>query len=109
MSRKKRIEQLEGFLNNSPDDAFLNYALAMEFIGDADDLKARDILEKLIKSNPGYTATYYHLGKLLERAGEDEVAIKVYERGIKITRQNGEQHALSELQSALNEMQNPDW
>jgi uncharacterized protein HemY len=109
MSREKRIEQLSAYLKNSPDDTFLNYALAMEFVSAGADEKARETLEKLTKNSPEYTATYYHLGKLLERAGENEEAVRIYQTGIDITRQNREQHALSELQSALNELQNPDW
>ncbi|HMP88159.1 MAG TPA: hypothetical protein PKE63_12840, partial [Lacibacter sp.] len=53
---------------------------------------------------PGYVGSYYHLGKLLERAGEAEEAVRCYERGMEQARLKGEQHALNELRAAWEEL-----
>jgi tetratricopeptide (TPR) repeat protein len=100
-----RIEQLLTFLKESPEDAFLNYALATEYVGLGDDDKAEDIFRTLLEKHPDYIATYYHLGKLLERKAAKEEAILIYEKGIEIAKKSGERHSLSELQSALLELQ----
>jgi hypothetical protein len=50
-------------------------------------------------------ATYYHLGKLLERKGEREAALAIYAEGIAVATRTQEQHALSELQSAKLELE----
>jgi tetratricopeptide (TPR) repeat protein len=100
-----RIEQLLVFLKDSPEDAFLNYALATEYVGLGDDDKAELIFRTLLDKHPDYIATYYHLGKLLERKAEKEEAILIYEKGIEKAKKSSERHSLSELQSALLELQ----
>lgn len=97
----KRIAQLQEFLQDTPNDAFLNYALAIEYVGLEKDDLAQPIFEKLIATQPEYTATYYHLGKLLERDEKKDDAENIYKQGIAITMKNREQHALAELQNAL--------
>lgn len=100
-----RIEQLQAFLKDSPDDAFLNYALATEHVSAGDDAQAEEIFKNLLTTHPGYIATYYHLGKLLERKGQKEAAMDIYRAGIEKAKQTGERHSLSELQSALLELE----
>lgn len=100
-----RKEQLLKFLESSPDDAFLNYALAQEYISEGNDTDAEKLFNRLIEIHPTYSATYYHLGKLLERRLQTEEAKGVYRTGIETAKQNGEQHAVAELQSALLELE----
>jgi hypothetical protein len=45
------------------------------------------------------------LGKLLERKTDKESAISIYEKGIEKAKKIGERQSLSELQSALLELQ----
>lgn len=101
MTENKRIAQLQDFLRDTPNDAFLNYAIAIEYVGMEKDDIAQPIFEKLADTQPEYTATYYHLGKLYERVNRKDDAETVYKKGIAITMKNREQHALSELQNAL--------
>ena len=100
-----RIEQLEIFLLETPNDAFLNYALATEYVSMGDDEKAEFIFRDLLEKNPDYVATYYHLGKLLERKQQKNEAMDIYRIGIEKAKAKGEQHSLSELQSALLELE----
>jgi len=44
--------------------------------------------------------TYYHLGKLFERAEDFELASDVYEKGMKIADALGDKHAYGELRGA---------
>ena len=99
-----RIKQLEDFLQKEPDDSFLNYALAIEYIGINEKSKAKDIFENIIKRDPDYTATYYHLGKLFQEEKNVDRAEEIYQEGIRLTRMRKEQHKLAELQTALNNM-----
>lgn len=105
MSRK---EQLLSFLKESPEDSFLNYALAQEFIGEGNDTEAEKIFISLLSNDPEYTATYYHMGKLLERKAQKDDAMDMYRKGIVMAKKKGEQHTLSELQSALLELEYDD-
>jgi tetratricopeptide (TPR) repeat protein len=99
-----RIEKLNAFLKESPDDCFLNHALALEFVKAGKDTEARLFFEKNLDFDPGYVATYYHLAKLLERAGEQQQAIAIYEQGMQVAKKAGDMHAYSELQSAYEDL-----
>lgn len=101
---KDRIEKLNQFLAQSPNDCFLNHALALEYIKIGDDLKAKDLFEKNISNDVNYVATYYHLGKLLERLQEKEQAIQVYESGMKVAKQIGDNHTYNEIQAAYEDL-----
>lgn len=103
-----RLDQIHAFLKESPDDAFLNYALAQEYISAGNDSEAEILFSKLLRLHPEYIATYYHFGKLLERKSLTEEAMEMYRKGIVIAKENKEQHSLSELQSALLELEYGD-
>jgi tetratricopeptide (TPR) repeat protein len=95
-----RIEKLSKFLSESPNDPFLHHALALEYIKEGLDEQATHHFYKNINDSPQYVATYYHLGKLLERAGTTAEAIDVYERGMLQARSAGDMHSYNELQTA---------
>lgn len=99
-----RIEKLQEFLRNSPEDSFLRHALALEYIKIGDDGNAREVFEQLLKHDPAYIGSYYHLAKLLERTGESDQAISVYERGMEEAKKAGDNHALGELKAAYEDL-----
>jgi Tfp pilus assembly protein PilF len=95
-----RIEKLTDFLKDSPADAFLNHALALEYVKDGDEQNAKKHFELNLSNDPAYVATYYHLGKLLERIGLQDEAIKVYETGMVQAKLAKDMHSYNELQGA---------
>lgn len=99
-----RIPRLLEFLKATPNDPFLIHALALEWIKKGDDAQAKDLFEKNRHSAPDYVATYYHLGKLLERQGQMEEAAKIYEEGLAAARKAGDNHSFNELRGALDEI-----
>jgi Tfp pilus assembly protein PilF len=100
----ERIEKLKEFLRASPTDSFLQHALALEYIKTGEDAAARLLFEEILFREPGYIGSYYHLARLLERAGEQELAISWYERGMAAAKTAGEEHAYNELQTAYEEL-----
>jgi len=100
----ERIEKLKEFLKANPADSFVQHALALEYIKLGDDVTARTLFEELLKRDPGYIGSYYHLAKLLERNDETGEAIKWYERGMEVAQKAGEKHAFGELRSAYEEL-----
>jgi Tfp pilus assembly protein PilF len=100
----ERINRLKTFLKNTPDDCFLNHALALEYVKQGDDTDARVCFEKNLHTDADYVATYYHLGKLLERAGAQQDAIPVYEKGMEIAKKAGDMHTYNELQGAYEDL-----
>lgn len=99
-----RIEKLVAFLKDAPDDCFLNHALALEYIKLGKDMEAQLLFEKNHAFDPSYVATYYHLGKLYERNGATEAALKTYEEGMKIAKAAGDQHSYNELQGVYEDL-----
>ena len=99
-----RIEKLKEFLLADPHDAFLNHALAMEYISIGDDPAARHLLEEVLERDPAAIGSYYQLGRLLERTGETALALQWYEKGMAAARAAGEQRAYNELQAAYEEL-----
>jgi Tfp pilus assembly protein PilF len=99
-----RIAQLMAFLEKTPEDNFLQHALALEYIKIGREQEARTLFEVLLQRDPSYIGSYYHLAKLLERTGDTEQAVLWYERGMEAAKKAGDSHALGELRSAYEEL-----
>ncbi len=100
----ERIEKIQSFLKNAPNDSFLNHALALEYVKAGDEQSAMKHFEQNLAHDPAYVGTYYHLGKLLERVGERERAITIYEQGMKQAKTANDMHSYSELQNAYEDL-----
>jgi Tfp pilus assembly protein PilF len=96
----EKIEKLRSFLAVSPADSFLNHALALEYIKQGNDEEARQIFIGILEREPGYVGSYYHLGRLLERMGEIDLAKTWYEKGMAVAENQGDKHAFNELRAA---------
>lgn len=99
-----RIDKLKEFLQASPQDSFLQHALALEYIKQGQDAEARNLFEAILQRDPNYIGSYYHLAKLLERTGEEALAVAWYEKGMAAAKAAGENHAYGELRSAYEEL-----
>jgi Tfp pilus assembly protein PilF len=78
--------------------------LALEYIKLGNDTEAKELFVKNMSYDPGYVATYYHLAKLLERIGDRDGAVKVYEDGMQAAKKANDNHSYSELQSAYEDL-----
>jgi Tfp pilus assembly protein PilF len=100
----ERIEKLKEFLKTDPSDSFLKHALALEYIKIGNDSDAKKLFESVIVNDPHYVGTYYHFARLLERNGDKQGAIKVYEQGMEETKLAGDNHAYGELKTAYEDL-----
>lgn len=101
MDRKLQLLEM---LQTTPHDSFLQHALALEHIKNGEDEAAKVVLTGLLKHDPGYTGSYYHLAKLLERTGDTNSALDWYRKGMDATQAAGEKRAYNELRSAYEEL-----
>lgn len=99
-----RIEKLKEFLRTDPNDSFSKHALALEYIKLGDDVTARGLLEEVLAFDPASVGSYYQLGKLLERTGETDLALRWYKKGMEAARAAGERRAYNELQAAYEDL-----
>lgn len=103
-----RLKQLLTFHEEDPDDSFVRFALAAEYVklGRLDE--GLEMFEDLRTHDPRYVGTYYHLGKLYERLDRPDDAADAYRAGMSMAMELTDFHARSELQSALLELESLD-
>jgi Tfp pilus assembly protein PilF len=99
-----RIARLKEFLVANPVDNFIQHALALEYVKVGDDAEARKLFEAILERDENYIGSYYHLARLLERNGEQESALRWYEKGMLKAKEAGDGHAYNELQAAYEDL-----
>jgi Tfp pilus assembly protein PilF len=100
----ERIDKLKEFLAASPEDSFLQHALALEYVKIDNDAEAKKLFTAILEREPDYVGSYYHLGKLLERTNEISLAIITYEKGMAAAKKAGDNHSYNELQGAYEDI-----
>ncbi len=100
-----RVEKLKEFMKISENDSFLQHALALEYIKAGDNEEALKLFNEILKREPAYIGSYYHLGKVLEKMGDNAQALRVYERGMEVAREINDRHSYNELHSAYEELE----
>jgi tetratricopeptide (TPR) repeat protein len=98
---KSRREILEEFVAQDPSESFSRYALALELEKEKRVHEAVEHLREVISRDPGYTAAYQQLGRLLGQIGLLDDARDIYQRGIEAARASGDHRSISEMQDAL--------
>ncbi|WP_152266634.1 tetratricopeptide repeat protein [Agriterribacter humi] len=99
-----KIEKLLDYLNASPNDNFLQHALALEYIKEGKDTEAKRLFNEILKRDPSYIGSYYHLAKLLERNGEIIAALHWCRKGMDAAKEAGNMKAYHELHAAWEEL-----
>jgi Tfp pilus assembly protein PilF len=101
MSERSRKQQIEELLALDPDDSFLRYGLAMEYVSAGSDEEAVRIFEELSQRDPNYVPAYLQAGQALARLGREESARQVLRSGIAVANRAGDSHAAGEMTSLL--------
>ncbi|MBC7745273.1 MAG: tetratricopeptide repeat protein [Flavobacterium sp.] len=97
-----RLQKLLDFFETEPNDPFLKYALATEYLNSNEPDKALFYYEDLFVNHTDYVGTYYHLGKLYEALNRKVDAVKTYQKGMQVAKSLKDMHAFSELQTVYN-------
>jgi len=100
-----RLTQIKLMLEEHPNDAFLNYAVALEHNKNNRHEEALLQLEKVLSIDMNYLAAYYQLGKVQELLMDYNSAKKTYENGIVIAKAQQEKKTQAELQEALDSIE----
>ena len=96
-----RLEVLKTMAEQDPQNTFVLYGLAMEYVKAGELDRAVEGFERVLAINPAYGAAYYHAGQALEKLDRPADAAQMYRRGIDATKRSGDAHTQSELQAAL--------
>jgi thioredoxin-like negative regulator of GroEL len=100
-----KIAMLNEILAQNPADAFARYGLAMEYSSRGEVEASLAEFARLLEQHPDYTAGYFMAGQTLAKAGRNEEARARLTQGIASARRTGNQHAQSEMQAMLDELE----
>jgi len=98
------MAQIEAMLADEPHDPELRYFLAMEHISAGDEPEGARLLKDLT-GDCTYVPAFLQAGQLLGRLGRVEEACAILKSGIEVARQQGNQHALGEMQGFLDSLE----
>src|SRR5262249_44053984 len=99
-AKTPRQLQIEALLADDPDDPFLRYGYAMEFVGAGNDAAAVSSLRELVAKTP-YVPAFLQLGQALvrlDRIAEAQAALK---QGVEAARAQGDAHAQGGVQGLV--------
>lgn len=92
-----RLDQLRAMLAEEPDDAFIRYAIALEYKRSGNMEEAVVQLESLLTDDPKYIACYYQLALLYADLGRADDALRACDAGALQCLVTGDRKARTEL------------
>ncbi len=103
-SEMDKIVGLKEILALDPKNSFARYGLAMELAGSGETEAALSEFETLLANDPDYTAGYFMAAQTLADKGRNPEAIERLKAGVACAKRTGNNHALSEMQAMLDEL-----
>ena len=88
-----RREQIESMLKDSPDDTFLQYALAMELKSEGQHEPSLKLFGELMAADPPHVPAFFMAGQQLAGLDRIEEAQQILKAGIEQANQQGNAHA----------------
>ncbi|MEI6021842.1 MAG: hypothetical protein WCR21_12000 [Bacteroidota bacterium] len=101
MKNNARIDALLGMLAQEPEDEFLNYALGLEYANNNSFDLAEVQFQKVLKNNAAYIAAYYQLGQLYVAKNNRESALKIFQQGLQVAKNQKNNKAMNEISEAI--------
>jgi predicted Zn-dependent protease len=99
-----KIAGLKEILTLDPGNAFARYGLAMEYVNQGEIAAGLAEFDALLAAHPDYTAGYFMAAQTLANEERLADAIEKLHAGIASARRTGNNHALSEMQGMLDEL-----
>jgi tetratricopeptide (TPR) repeat protein len=104
MSTTDKIAGLKEILSLDPKNSFARYGIAVELASRGEIDPAIAEFDKLLSIDPDYTAGYFMVAQTLAKHGRTADAIARLRLGISCAARTDNRHALSEMQSMLDEL-----
>ena len=99
-----KLAGLKEILTMDPGNAFARYGLAMEYVNRGEIATGLAEFDKLLREHPDYTAGYQMAAQTLAKEERTAEAIEKLNAGIATARRTGNNHAMSEMQGMLDEL-----
>jgi thioredoxin-like negative regulator of GroEL len=105
MSTVDKIAGLKEILALDPKNSFARYGIAVELASRGQIEAAMAEFDKLLSIDPDYTAGYFMAAQTLAKNGRTSEAVDRLKSGISCAARTDNRHALSEMQSMLDELE----
>jgi cytochrome c-type biogenesis protein CcmH/NrfG len=99
-----KITRLKEILALDPKNSFARYGIAMELLSQGDTSAALAEFDILLSDDPNYTPGYFMAAQTLAGVDRKPEAIERLKEGIGCAARAGNRHALSEMQTMLDEL-----
>jgi predicted Zn-dependent protease len=99
-----KISRLKEILSLDPKNSFARYGIAMELASQGDTASALAEFDILLSNDPDYTPGYFMAAQTLAGLDRKSEAIERLKAGIGCAARSGNSHALSEMQTMLDQM-----
>jgi tetratricopeptide (TPR) repeat protein len=96
-----RLEKLQGMLQDSPEDPFLNYAVAMEHVSGGRTEDALAAFGRVLTIDPNHSAAWFQQAQLQAAAADFTGARESATRGVAAAKVQQDQHAVEEISGFL--------
>ncbi len=96
---------LKDLLAQDPNNQLARYGLGMEYSNKGDIDLAVSEFKKLLELNPDYANAYFMAAQALAKTGRTEEAKQFLRQGITAAARTGNNHAQSEMQALLDELE----
>jgi predicted Zn-dependent protease len=100
-----KIAGLKEILAQDPKNSFARYGLAMELANRGETAASLSEFDTLLANDPGYTAGYFMAAQTLSAEGRTQDAITRLKAGIGCAAHSGNNHAVSEMQAMLDDLE----
>ena len=100
-----RLKSLFELYKKDPNDSFVTYGIALEYISTGNYDEAEKYLTKVITKDPDYVPAYMQLAQVKENLNKIEDAKDIYKRGIEVAKKNNELRTASEMEEFLSELE----
>jgi len=105
MNQPDRAQMLKEVLKENPKDAFARYGLALEYAKAGEIEAALAEFKTLLELHPEYVPGYQMAAQTLLDAGREQEGKGMLEKGIACAKKSGNQHAQSEMEMMLAELE----
>ena len=104
MSTADKIAGLKEILALDPKNSFARYGIAIELTNRGEVDAALTEFDVLMEQNPDYVPAYFMAAQTLAKVGRNSDAVEKLKAGIACAARTGNRHALSEMQTMLDEL-----
>lgn len=98
-----RIDLLEKFIAEDPNDPFNHYALALEYL-QTNPAKASELFDEILIHHPDYLPVYYTAGTFYAELANEMKALEILTKGVELAERKSDFKTLRELKSAIQNM-----